>query len=101
MDQDSEEASRMVGKGACWLCARPLGRRVEWHHPVPRSRGGRDTVPLHPICHRAIHASFTNAQLARMPADAQVLLELQEIRRFVDWVSGKPPDFHAPTARRR
>lgn len=86
---------------ACWLCDRPLGRRVEWHHPVPRSRGGRDTVPLHPICHRAIHAHFTNAQLARMPASASVLLETEGIRRFVAWVSGKPADFHAPTARRR
>lgn len=86
---------------ACWLCARPLGRRVEWHHPVPRSRGGRETVPLHPICHRTIHASLTNAQLARMPANASALLAVEEIHRFVQWVSRKPPDFHAPTRSRR
>ncbi|WP_031342413.1 HNH endonuclease [Novosphingobium lindaniclasticum] len=85
----------------CWLCARPLGRKVEWHHPVPKSRGGREVVPLHPICHRTIHASFTNAELARMPAAARALLEKEEIRRFVRWVASKPPDFHAPTARRK
>ncbi|TNE39517.1 MAG: hypothetical protein EP321_08845 [Sphingomonadales bacterium] len=49
----------------CWLCGRLLGRRVEWHHPVPKGRGGREKVPVHPICHRAIHAHFTNAELAR------------------------------------
>uniref|UniRef100_UPI001952D452 HNH endonuclease n=1 Tax=Klebsiella variicola TaxID=244366 RepID=UPI001952D452 len=41
---------------ACALCARPLGRRSEWHHVLPKSEGGRETVPLHPICHRTIHA---------------------------------------------
>jgi hypothetical protein len=55
----------------CALCERPLGRRIEWHHPVPKSRGGREMVPLHPICHRTIHAC------------------------------DKPPDFHAPTRRQR
>ncbi len=90
------------GEGAgCWLCVRPLGRRVEWHHPLPKSRGGRETVPLHPICHRTIHATFTNAELARIGADRAALLETETIRRFVRWVSNKPADFHAPTARRR
>ncbi len=87
--------------GQCWLCGRPLGRKVEWHHPVPKSRGGREVVPLHPICHRTIHATFSNAELARMPAAAGALLEKDKIRRFVHWVASKPPDFHAPTARRK
>ncbi|PNU04908.1 HNH endonuclease [Novosphingobium guangzhouense] len=85
----------------CWLCRRPLGRKVEWHHPIPKSRGGRLTVPLHPICHRAIHASLSNAQLARMAPQPASLLEVEEIARFVRWVAGKPPDFHAPTRRKR
>ncbi len=85
----------------CWLCARPLGRKVEWHHPVPKSRGGRETVPLHPICHRTIHAALSNAQLARMDPDAAELMQVEEIARFVRWVAGKPPDFHAPTRKKR
>ena len=87
--------------GICWLCHRPLGRRVEWHHPVPKSRGGRLTVPLHPICHRTIHATFTNAELAREGATREGLLAREEIARLVRWVAGKPPDFHAPTRRKR
>ncbi|WP_395333606.1 HNH endonuclease [Novosphingobium sp. BL-8H] len=85
----------------CWLCGRPLGARTEWHHPVPKSRGGRETVALHPICHRTIHATFSNAQLARMEPRAEALLESEAMRRFVAWVAGKPPEFHAPTVRRR
>ena len=85
----------------CWLCARPLGRRVERHHPIPKSRGGRETVPLHPICHRAIHVNFSNAELQRLKPTADALLQNNALRRFVDWVASKPPDFHARTARPR
>lgn len=85
---------------SCWLCERPLGRRVEWHHPVPKSRGGRETVPLHPICHRMIHARFGNADLARIGTDAAVLRADAEVGKFVRWLANKPPDFHAPTRRK-
>lgn len=84
----------------CWLCGRPLGRRIEWHHPQPKSRGGRRVVPVHPICHRTIHASFTNAELDRMTADGIPLSQHPDIARFLGWIAGKPPDFHAPTRKK-
>jgi hypothetical protein len=65
--KDDADVPRDAGaEPVCWLCGRPLGRKREWHHPVPKSRGGRDVVPLHPICHRTIHACFDNARLARI-----------------------------------
>ena len=85
---------------ACWLCTRPLGRRIEWHHPVPKSRGGRETVPVHPICHRAIHTNFSNVELAKR-GEVTALREHPELAKFLKWVVGKPPDFHARTAKRR
>ncbi|WP_029941501.1 HNH endonuclease [Sphingomonas astaxanthinifaciens] len=85
----------------CWLCDRPLGARAERHHPVPRSRGGRDTRPVHPICHRALHATFGNKELARIGDDRPKLAAHPELARFLDWVRTKDPDFHAPTRRRR
>lgn len=85
----------------CWLCDRPLGRKVQHHHPVPKAKGGRETVPLHPICHRAIHINFTNAELARVGGSRDALLANAAISAFVGWVKGKPPDFHAPTRGRR
>ena len=86
---------------SCFLCARPLGRRVERHHPVPKSRGGRATVPVHPICHRAIHAALSNKELERGFATAEALRAHPEVAKFVAWVAGKEPDFHAPTRRKR
>jgi len=88
------------GPPLCFLCGRPLGRRVEWHHPVPKSRGGRDTVPLHPICHRTVHAAVTNKELEHGYADAAALRSHPDIAKFVRWVWDKDPDFHAPTARK-
>lgn len=84
---------------SCWLCHRPLGRRVQKHHLVPKAKKGRVTVPVHPICHRAIHANFTNARLARIGASREALLADEALAKFVAWVAGKPPDFHAPTRR--
>ena len=81
----------------CWLCERPLGRKVQLHHTVPKAKKGRETVPLHPICHRAIHANFSNALLARIGRDRDVLLTNELLAKFVEWVKAKPPDFHAPT----
>lgn len=81
----------------CWLCGRLLGRRVEFHHPVPRSRGGRGVVAVHPICHRAIHAAFDNKALAAMGSDGEKLRGAPELAKFLAWVASKPPDFHAPT----
>jgi hypothetical protein len=85
----------------CWLCRRPLGVRVEWHHPVPKSRGGRVTVPVHPICHRTLHALFSNADLARIGDARDRLADHPDCARFLAWIAGRPPDFHAPTASRR
>ena len=85
----------------CWLCGRELGTRVQQHHTVPKAKGGRVTVPLHPICHKAIHAHFTNAQLARLGEDRAALLENADLAGFVAWVANKPPDFHAPTRTKR
>lgn len=89
------------GAACCWLCARPLGRMTEWHHPLPKSRGGRETVPLHPICHRTLHATFTNAELARIGQDRTRLHEAPALAKFLAWIAKKPPDFHARTVRRK
>ncbi|AWW75286.1 HNH endonuclease [Erythrobacter sp. KY5] len=81
----------------CWLCGRGFESRLQWHHPVPKSKKGRDTVPVHPICHKTIHANFTNAELARIGDDPEALCDNPAIAKFVRWIANKPPDFHAPT----
>lgn len=91
------EASRSL----CWLCTRPIGRRAELHHPVPKSRGGRATEAVHPICHRTLHATFSNSELARIGADLGAIKANPAMARFIAWIADKHPDFHAPTARKR
>jgi len=82
---------------SCWLCGREFETLIHWHHPVPKAKKGRVKVPVHPICHRTIHATFTNSQLARIGDHAEVLRQDPAIAKFVEWVASKPPDFHAPT----
>ncbi len=85
----------------CFLCERPIGSRLQWHHVVPKSRGGRETAPVHPICHRTIHATLSNKELERGYSTAEALRAHPEIAKFIGWVSDKEPDFHAPTRRRK
>ena len=89
------------GPDTCALCGRPLGRRIEWHHVVPKSQGGRETVPLHPICHRAIHANVTNKELARLYPTLEAVKARNDIAAFLKWIANKDPDFHAPTRKRK
>ena len=100
-DLDFEDDAEPTPPEPCWLCLRPLGEHVDRYHPVPKSRGGRATVAVHPICRRTIESVFTNAELARSGGDRDKLADHPEIVRFMSWVAEKAPDFDAPTAPRR
>ncbi len=82
----------------CPLCGREIApSQLDQHHLVPKSRGGRDTVPLHRICHRQIHALLTEKELERDYPSIDKLLGHPGIARFVDWVRRKPDDFRERT----
>ena len=93
-------AARAVEPLVCALCDRPIGSQVEWHHRVPKSEGGRETVPVHPICHRTIHAFVANRDLATSYATMDQLRAREDIARYLRWIVDKPPDFRAPTRKR-
>jgi hypothetical protein len=78
----------------CPLCEReiPASQRDE-HHLVPRLKGGKETQHLHRICHRQIHALFSEQELASKYNTVEALLEHPEIQKFVKWVRTKPIDF--------
>ena len=100
----AEAAARVASQPdqmICGLCSRTLGQRTEWHHIVPKSEGGTETTPLHPICPRAIHAVVTTRELATAYATMDQLRTRDDIRRFLRWIADKPPDFRAPTRRQR
>lgn len=82
----------------CPLCERPIPEaQKDAHHLVPKSRGGRQTAYLHRICHRQIHALFTEVELARQYHHVEALLAHPEMARFVAWVRSKPANFYERT----
>jgi hypothetical protein len=98
---DNDEEEEAPPALICWLCSRPMGKETVWHHPVPKSRGGREQQPVHPICNKTIHANFTNSDLEKRYSTAEALLAHEEIARFVAWIANKPPDFNAAVKDRR
>ncbi len=86
----------------CPLCGRTVPpAQQDAHHLVPRSEGGRETVILHRICHRQVHALFTETELARQYATPQALLAHPRMQAFVQWVHRKPDDFYERTRKAR
>ena len=78
----------------CPLCEReiPTAQR-DAHHLVPKSKGGRETRLLHRLCHRQIHALFTENELANQYNHVEKLLSHPEIFTFINWVKTKPISF--------
>ncbi|MES5100966.1 HNH endonuclease [Agrobacterium sp. BA1120] len=76
------------------MCERviPEDQRDE-HHLIPKSKGGKNTVCLHRICHDQIHSIFTDAQLAKTFSTIEAILEHPAAQTFVTWVRNKPPGF--------
>lgn len=100
-EPESVDDEPLPAPPCCWLCGRVTGKAIVWHHPVPKSRGGRDVVPMHPICQQTVIANFTNAELQRHGSDVDGLLAKPEIRKFVDWVAKKDPDFTATITKKQ
>lgn len=78
----------------CPLCERVIPEdQRDNHHLVPKSKGGKITVCLHKVCHDQIHATFTDAQLAKKFSTIEAILEDPAVQKFVAWIKGKPPGF--------
>jgi hypothetical protein len=56
---------------------------------------------MHPICQQTLIANFTNSELQRHAMDVEALLANPNVRKFVDWVAKKDPDFNAPLAKKQ
>jgi len=102
---ETEAAAARAEPDLCPLCEReiPLGAKASRHHLVPRLKGGTHmgTVLLHQICHSAIHARFSETEIAARLDDVEALRADPELASFISWVRSKPPGFHAPTRKTR
>ena len=82
----------------CPICDRVIpDSQKDAHHLIPKSKGGKTTEYLHRICHKQIHALFTETELAQQYHHAQILKEHPEMRKFIQWVSSKPDAFYEKT----
>jgi hypothetical protein len=79
----------------CPLCGRELvsGPSIDEHHLVPRSEGGKEKHRIHRICHRKIHATFTERELASHYSTWAALKQHDDIKTFIHWVAKKPAIF--------
>ncbi|EDZ45368.1 conserved hypothetical protein [Rhodobacterales bacterium Y4I] len=91
----------------CPLCGRPIpdGVPQSLHHLIPKLKGGKGgpTVLLHDICHREIHATLTEAELAREYSSPEALKTHPRLAKFIVWVQKRPPGFRSrvPGKRRK
>lgn len=85
----------------CPLCGRaiPQGAPQSLHHLTPKLKGGKGgpVVLLHHLCHKEIHATLTEAELARSFNTVEALRQHPRLARFIDWVAKRPPGFSSRT----
>ncbi len=83
----------------CPLCGRPIPPDApqSLHHLIPKLKGGKGgpTVLLHHICHREIHATLSEAELARSYNTIEALRTHPRLTKFIAWVSKRPPGFQS------
>jgi hypothetical protein len=85
--------------GSCPICNRDMvsGPSIDKHHLVPKCKGGRITEYMHKICHRKIHSIWTEKELAETYNEASVIIEHEEMQKFIKWVKNKDPEFYDKT----
>ncbi|WP_029604316.1 hypothetical protein [Kozakia baliensis] len=102
---ENTESKKGEEQEICALCARavPPHAKSSRHHLTPKLKGGAqgEVVRLHQVCHDAIHARYSEAEIAQNFSEVMSLRADPELARFVAWVRHKPDDFHAITRRAR
>ena len=82
----------------CGLCGRELGEvLVEDHHMIPKTFKGSEKVALHKICHRFLHATIPEREMANYYHTFERILEREEVQDFVKWVQKKDPAYYSGT----
>ena len=105
IDEEFRARVYVASECLCPLCARPIPEsQKDKHHLIPKSKKGKATEVMHRVCHRQIHALFSENELAKHYCSAEALLEHPEIQKFVAWIKTKPneycPSVKASVARR-
>ena len=81
----------------CELCRREVPATTV-HHLTPKSRSKRANVRVEDIpvarlcrlCHKQVHALFTNRTLQKELYTLEALRREPEMERFLEWVKARP-----------
>lgn len=79
----------------CALCDRDVApAMITLHHLLPRQKGGQadDRVMLCRPCHKQVHATFGNSDLARAFLTIDSLREAPQLQSFLKWIRKQKPD---------
>ena len=90
-----ENSENRMDVKLCPICERPLTKEsANEHHLIPKTFKGKETVTLHRICHRKLHTVYSEREMLNQYNTIERLLENEDIRKFVKWVSKKDPDYY-------
>ena len=79
----------------CALCRHEYDRReLTRHHVVPKSRGGTDIVLLCRLCHKQVHALFTERELEEQYGTLEKLESAPDLQPFLKFVRRRKPTSH-------
>src|SRR5689334_21208471 len=82
-------ASSDPGSQVCSLCERVVpGHLITLHHLTPKSRGGKahHRTPLCKPCHKQLHATYSNKELARGLDSVEALRRDERLAEFLVWI---------------
>ncbi len=71
----------------CELCEREV-KQTSKHHLVPKQKGGKygPTVDLCQPCHKTIHNTFSNKELASHFHTLDALKTAEELQKYLEWI---------------
>jgi 5-methylcytosine-specific restriction protein A len=87
----SDDAPAMI----CALCQRQVPPRlITLHHLKPKQKGGTAAhrTPLCRPCHKQLHATFSNNDLARLYDTIDGLRAAPLLQPFLKWIRKQKPD---------
>ena len=100
--------AKIMVKGAvlmekrCELCERS-DIKLTKHHLIPREEGGteKDIVMICSDCHRQIHASYSNQELALRLVSIEALKSDEKLKKFIRFIKKQPASKRISIAKSR
>lgn len=86
----------------CELCCRNVpARLITLHHLTPKQKGGKaeHRTSLCKSCHKQIHATYGNTDLARVYDSIEALRAAPLLQPFLKWIRKQSPDRNFRTVR--